>query len=76
MLEIVRLADRFSFTLLKDAMGDQLVGRVNCDNVLQILIYADLYHLPRLQNHCLSFIDKNAAKVLESEAFLSLPRDR
>ena len=57
-------------------MGDQLVGRVNHDNVLQILIYADLYHLPRLQSHCLGFIDKSAAKVLESEALLSLPRDR
>ena len=75
-MEIVRLADRFGFTVLKDALGDQFVERVSNTNVLQILTCADLYHLPRLQDHCLGFIDKNAAKVLESEALLSLPGDR
>ena len=76
MLEVIRLADRFDFTLLKDALGDYLMGRTNNTNVLQILVNANLYHLSKLYNHCLGCIDTNAAMILESEALLSLPEDR
>ena len=74
VFKIVGEADRFSFTRLKDAIGEQLAERVDQKNILQILVYADLYHLPKLNESCLCFVDGHAKEILNSQAFLSLPQ--
>ncbi len=73
ILEVVSLADRFTFTPLKEAIGVQLGDRISASNVLELMVHADYSHLPDLHEQCLQFIDQNAEEVLGSEAFLSLP---
>ncbi len=70
---MVSLADRFTFTPLKEAIGVQLGDRISASNVLELMVHADYSHLPELHEQCLQFIDQNAEAVLGSEAFLSLP---
>ena len=69
------LADRYSFVLLKEALGEQLSRHIGETNVLEVFVHADMCHLPQLQEKCLKFVDGNADRVLKSNAFLSLPED-
>ncbi len=73
VLEVVRLADRFNFTLLKEAIGIQLADRISLKNVLELLVHADFCHLLELHEKCLQFVDQNAEEILKSDAFPSLP---
>ena len=75
VLEVVALADRFSFVLLKEALGEQLSRYISQSSVLELLVHADMCHLSQLQKKCLKFIDNNADLVLKSDAFLLLPED-
>ncbi len=73
VLEVVHLANRFNFTLLKEAIGIQLADRISLKNVLELLVHADFSHVPELHEKCLQFVDQNAEEILKSDAFLSLP---
>ena len=74
-MELLALADRFGFTLLKTAVGAQLAKHVTSDTVLQILLCTDLCDLQDLHQKCLHYCDEHAAAVLRSESLLSLPED-
>ena len=75
VLEVVALADRFSFVLLKEALGEQLSRHISQTSVLELLVHADMCHLLQLRKKCLKFIDNNADLMLKSDAFLLLPED-
>ena len=76
MFDVVRLADRFGFHFLKNALGDHLTNIVCYSNVLPILIHADLLQLEEAKATCFHFLDANAKWILKtaSEEFLSLPQ--
>ena len=74
-METVEVADRFSFTALKQALGDQLSSHVSLETALLLLVNSEKYHLPNLEKTCWEFIEdeSNTAKVLNCSAFLDLP---
>ncbi len=72
MFDIITLADRFGFLLLKNAVGAVLADKVNAQNVLKFLSPADAYCIENLQQTCLSQLDKISTTVLNSEEFISL----
>ena len=71
MFDIIVLADRFGFLLLKNAVGAVLSKKVTVENVLKILPPAETYSIDCLQEKCLDLIEKDPVAILSSEEFLS-----
>jgi len=72
MFDVITLADRFGFLLLKEAVGAVLSKKVTMENVLKFLPPAEMYSIGCLQEKCLDLIDKAPMAILSSEEFLSL----
>ena len=75
VLELATLADRFGLIHLKTAIAAKLESRVSVNNVLQLLVYADLHDLRNLHLRCLHYCDQHPAPILKSGNFSSLPED-
>ena len=73
VLELLALADKYNLVDLLKSICVYLGGIVNITNVCQILTYADMHQLEKLQKKCLTFIDNNAIDIMKSETFCSLP---
>ena len=73
VLELLALADKYNLVDLLKSICVYLCGIVNITNVCQILTYADMHQLEKLQKKCLIFIDNNAIDIMKSDAFSSLP---
>ena len=73
VLELLALADKYNLVDLLKSICVYLGGIVNISNVCQILTYADMHQLEKLQKKCLMFVDNNALDVMKSESFCVLP---
>ena len=72
-MDVLELCDRFGFVIAKIALSEQLATKVTLSNVLQLLVFADLYEARSLVEKCFKMIDDNTAEVLASDGLLSLP---
>ena len=57
-------------------MGKQLSKWISTDNILPVVICADLLHISDLKDKCHSFLNEHAEEVVQSEAFSSLPANQ
>ena len=73
IFDIVSLADRFGFSLLKDATDQYLEGNVINASVIQIYVHADLFNLERTKLKCFDIMDDDPNVVLESDELPQLP---
>lgn len=74
ILDVLGLAHSLGFDLLESAIIDYLQLILNDKNLCQILAAAQLYSLHKLLNHCLSYADRNADRLLSNlESFCQLP---
>ena len=73
VLELLALSDKYNLTDLLKSICIYLGGIINISNICQILTYADMHQLDKLQKKCLTFIDNNAIDVMMSDSFCSLP---
>ena len=71
MFDVIVLADRFGFLLLKNAVGAVLSKKVTVENALKFLPPAETYSIDCLQEKCLNLIEKAPVAILSSEEFLS-----
>ena len=55
-LALLRAADKYDMSDLKDACEESLVSDINCKNVLERLQDASLYHLPQLKGGCMKYL--------------------
>jgi len=57
-LALLRAADKYDITELKEACHDSLVEDIDTKNVLERLQNASLYQLPKLKTSCMSYLVK------------------
>jgi len=55
-LPLLRAADKYDISDLKDACHDSLIEDINASNVLERLQCATLYQLPELRTSCLRYL--------------------
>ena len=72
MFDVLNLADRFGFLLLKNALGAVLAKKVSAQNALKFLPAADAYCIDALREKCLEQLDEISSSILSSEEFESL----
>ena len=72
LLEVLGLAHQFGFVELETSISDHLKAILNVRNVCLIYDIASMYSLRTLCQTCFEFMDRNAAEVIKSTAFLSL----
>ena len=66
------LAHQYGFVELEAAISDYLKAILNIRNVCLIYDIANMYCLKTLCQTSLEFMDKNAAEIIQSDAFLTL----
>ncbi|KAL9997426.1 putative chromatin remodeling & transcription regulator BTB-POZ family [Helianthus debilis subsp. tardiflorus] len=57
-LELLRAADKYDVTDLKEACHESLLQDIDTNNVLERLQNASLYHLPKLKICCMQYLVK------------------
>ena len=74
-MDVVEVADRFSFVALKEALDEELSSHISLDTVLLLLFSSEKYHLPELEKMCWKFVEdeSNTVRILSSPTFLDLP---
>ena len=70
------LAHQYGFVELEAAISDYLKAILNIRNVCLIYDIANMYCLKTLCQTSLEFMDKNAAEIIQSDAFLTLSEVR
>lgn len=76
ILDTLGLAHQYGFQDLEVAISDILKRLLALKNVCAILDTAHLYGLDQLVKVCHSFMDEQAAKILQHESFLQLSEVR
>lgn len=74
ILDTLGLANQYGLTELELAISDYLVQYLALNNACAILDAARLYNLEKLTKVCLTFMDRNAADILQHETFKSLSK--
>lgn len=69
ILDVLGLAELYSFEALELAISSYLTGKVSEKNCCKIVDSVRLYNLKTLSNVCMEFMDQNASKVLASVDF-------
>lgn len=72
VLDILELSHQYGFELLQAAICRYLKEILSVRNVCAIYDKAHLYHLQQLSQTACLFIDRHAAAILRSDAFLQL----
>ena len=72
LLDILGMSHRYGFVELETSISEYLKAILNIRNVCLIYDLANIYSLKSLCNVCKEFMDRNAAHILHSEAFLGL----
>ncbi|XP_055911449.1 BTB/POZ domain-containing protein 9 [Eupeodes corollae] len=75
ILDTLGLANQYGFTELELAISEYLRQYISLSNVCAILDAARLYNLEKLVNVCLTFMDRNAAEILQHESFRGLSKE-
>ena len=73
-IPLLEMANYYQVVPLVSYCAEYLDTVINEDNACVILSYALLYNLQNLKRACCLFIDNNARAVVNSNAFLDLPR--
>ncbi|KAK1417980.1 hypothetical protein QVD17_27116 [Tagetes erecta] len=55
-LDLLRAADKYDVTDLKEACHESLLDDIDANNVLERLQYSSLYHLPKLKICCMQYL--------------------
>ncbi|XP_039961038.1 BTB/POZ domain-containing protein 9 [Bactrocera neohumeralis] len=72
ILDTLGLANQYGFSELEHAISQYLRQYLALNNVCAILDAARLYNLDKLTEVCLTFMDRNAALILQHESFKAL----
>ncbi|XP_043193007.1 BTB/POZ domain-containing protein 9-like [Amphibalanus amphitrite] len=72
VLDMLGLAHQYGFTQLEEAVSQYLEAAVRAGNVCVIYDMARLYRQSALLDVCQSFMDKNAAAVLQHPSFCTM----
>ncbi|KAL9879720.1 BTB/POZ domain-containing protein 9-like [Glossina fuscipes fuscipes] len=75
ILDTLGLANQYGLTELELAISDYLVQYLALNNACAILDAARLYNLEKLTKVCLTFMDRNAADILQHETFKNLSKE-
>uniref|UniRef100_A0A1B0AIK8 BTB/POZ domain-containing protein 9 n=1 Tax=Glossina pallidipes TaxID=7398 RepID=A0A1B0AIK8_GLOPL len=75
ILDTLGLANQYGLTELELAISDYLVQYLALNNACAILDAARLYNLEKLTKLCLTFMDRNAADILQHETFKNLSKE-
>ena len=71
-LDLVGLANKYSFLALQQSIISYLKAAVTVANVCLIFSVSSYYQLKELNSACTDFIDLHATDVMKSDGFLSL----
>ena len=71
-LDLVGLANKYSFLALQQSIISYLKAAVTVANVCLIFSVSSYYQLKELNSACTDFIDLHATEVMKSDGFLSL----
>lgn len=74
ILDTLGLANQYGLSELELSISDYLRQYLALCNVCAILDAARLYNLEKLTKVCLTFIDRNAADILQHESFKNLSK--
>ena len=74
VLDLLVLADRYEFMILKAKLEELLSSNINISTVLQLMSYADMYSAENLHKRCAEFVDSHAKQILVSPSMLLVPR--
>ncbi|XP_065364039.1 BTB/POZ domain-containing protein 9 [Calliphora vicina] len=75
ILDTLGLANQYGLSELELAISDYLRQYLALSNVCAILDAARLYNLEKLAKVCLTFMDRNAADILQQESFKNLSKE-
>ncbi|XP_050073004.1 BTB/POZ domain-containing protein 9 [Anopheles maculipalpis] len=75
LLDTLGLANQYGFADLEMAISDYLRQVLSLSNVCAILDAARLFALDGLTSVCYTFMDRNAAEILQHESFRNLSLD-
>ncbi|XP_061390585.1 BTB/POZ domain-containing protein 9 [Musca vetustissima] len=75
ILDTLGLANQYGLSELELSISDYLRQYLALGNVCAILDAARLYNLEKLTKVCLTFMDRNAADILQHESFKSLSKE-
>ena len=70
--DLLGLAHQYAFPELEQSISDYLRSILNLNNVCLVYDVANLYQLKSLMEACHQYVDRYAADILQSEAFLQL----
>jgi len=62
---LLAAADKYDLTHLKELCVASLCSNINCSNVLDMLVLAEVYDEPTLRSLSLEFTTKNSKKILD-----------
>lgn len=72
MKDLLGLAHQYAFPELEQSISEYLKSILSLANVCLVYDVANLYQLRTLMDACRMFADRQAAEILQSEAFLQL----
>ncbi|XP_059482268.1 BTB/POZ domain-containing protein 9 [Neocloeon triangulifer] len=72
VLDVLGLAHTYGFVELEESLSDYLKQILNVRNASLIFDAARLYQMMTLSNICFSFMDRQAAEILQQDGFLQL----
>uniref|UniRef100_A0A1I8M4A6 BTB/POZ domain-containing protein 9 n=1 Tax=Musca domestica TaxID=7370 RepID=A0A1I8M4A6_MUSDO len=75
ILDTLGLANQYGLSELELSISDYLRQYLALGNVCAILDAARLYNLEKLTKVCLTFMDRNAADILQHDSFKSLSKE-
>lgn len=72
VLDVLGLAHTYGFEDLEASLSDYLKQILNVRNACLVFDAARLYQMCALSDICFSFMDRQAAEILQQDGFLSL----
>lgn len=75
ILDSLGLANQYGFETLETAISTYLTNNLSLKNCCAILDAAHLYNLQILSDVCMTFMDRNATELLNSQTFKTLSQE-
>jgi hypothetical protein len=68
-IQLYKIADKYSVNRLKKMCESQLLGMINSETLVELLVLSYLHGSSKLKRKCLDYLSENLSKVLDQPAW-------
>ncbi|KAI6221910.1 Speckle-type POZ protein B-like protein [Aphelenchoides fujianensis] len=71
-LSLLEAGNKYDVEGVKNLAQESLVGRIEVENVCELLVHADIYGAELLKQQCISFVALNRSKIIRTDGWRAL----